>query len=66
VLLSCPALAQDSGGEPAVDAKADKVLRQMSEYMNTLEQFSIHGESSVDTMLATGQKIQLGDVPLMY
>jgi hypothetical protein len=59
-LLSCPVLAQDSGGERAVEAKADKVLRQMSEYMNTLEQFSIHVENSVDTMLATGQKIQLG------
>lgn len=60
VLFSCPALAHDSGGEGAVEAKTDKVLRQMSEYLNSLNQFSIHIESSVDVPLAYGQKIQLG------
>ncbi len=59
-LLSFPALAQDSGGEQAVEAKADKVLRQMSQYLNTLKQFSIHVENNVDMPLANGQKIQLG------
>jgi len=60
VLLICPAFAQDSGVEQAVEAKADKILRQMSEYLNTLEQFSLHGESSLDLLLVSGQKLQLG------
>ena len=41
-------------------AKADEALRRMSEYMNTLEQFSFHSENSVGTLLTSGQKIQLG------
>ena len=60
VLLSRLAFAQDPVAVKAIDAKADKVLRQMSDYLNTLEQFSIHLENSVDTLLETGQKIQLG------
>jgi hypothetical protein len=59
-LLSCPAFAQDQVAGKPIDAKADKVLRQMSDYLNTLEQFTIHLENSVDTLLETGQKIQLG------
>lgn len=58
-LLSFPVFAQDSGAGKDVEDKADKVLRRMSEYLNTLEQFSIHFENSVDTLLETGQKIQL-------
>jgi len=58
-LLSYPVFAQDSEAGKDVDEKADKVLRQMSEYLNTLGQFSIHLENSVDTLLETGQKIQL-------
>ncbi len=58
-LLSFPALAEESGVARNVEAKADNVLRQMSEYMNALEQFSFHAENSVDTLLSSGQKIQL-------
>ena len=60
VLLSFPAFAQDQVAVKAIDAKAEKVLRQMSDYLNTLEQFTIHLENSVDTLLETGQKIKLG------
>ena len=31
----------------------------MSEYLNTLDQFTLHTENSVDTLLATSQKVQL-------
>jgi hypothetical protein len=60
VLFGCPAFAQDSGSVRTIEVKADKVLRQMSEYLNTLEHFSIHVESSADALLDYGQKIQLG------
>jgi len=59
-LLSCPAFAQDQVAVTAIDAKADKILRQMNDYLNTLEQFSIHLENSVDILIESGQKIQLG------
>ena len=41
-MLSFPAFAQDQAAAKPIDAKADNVLRQMSDYLNTLEQFSIH------------------------
>ncbi len=59
-LLSCPAFAQDPVAVKAIGANADRVLHQMSDYLNALEQFTIHLENSVDTLLETGQKIQLG------
>ncbi|MGD8771401.1 MAG: DUF2092 domain-containing protein [Desulfobacterales bacterium] len=59
-LLSCPTFAQDQVAVTAIDAKADKILRQMNDYLNTLEQFSIHLENSVDILIESGQKIQLG------
>jgi len=60
ILLSCPAFGADAANPPAIEVKADELLRQMSEYLNTLGQFSLHTENSVDTLLATGQKVQLG------
>ena len=58
--LSCLTFAQDQVAVKAIDAKADKILRQMNDYLNTLEQFSIHLENSVDILTETGQKLQLG------
>jgi hypothetical protein len=60
ILLSFPAFGADSGNPPTIEAKADAILRQMSEYLNSLEQFTFHTENSVDTLLSSGQKVQLG------
>lgn len=56
--LPTPIGAQEK--ESAIDPKADSILRQMSEYLDTLEQFSFHTENSLDTLLTTGQKLQMG------
>ena len=61
MLLSYPALAQDSGNVRGnIEAKADKVLRQMSDYLNTLDSFSLRSESTIDALIAPGHKIQRG------
>ena len=39
---------------------AAELLRQMSDFLNGLRQFSFHTENSVDTVLPSGQKLQLG------
>jgi hypothetical protein len=57
-LFSGSALCQER--EAVIDPQADKILRQMSDYMNTLQQFTIHLENSNDVLLKTGQKVQLG------
>jgi hypothetical protein len=60
ILPVFPAFGTDPGDPPPIEAKADQVLRQMSEYLNSLEQFTFHTENSVDTLLSSGQKVQLG------
>ena len=53
-------LARQACAEPSIDPKADKILRKMSIYLNALEQFTIHLENSLDTLMENGQKIQRG------
>ena len=43
-----------------IDARADKVLRQMSEYLNSLDQFTFHAENTEEEILSSGQKLQRG------
>ena len=46
--------------EQAIEPRADKILRQMSEYMNTLKQFTFHVENTTDLTLLSGHKVQVG------
>jgi hypothetical protein len=60
LLLSFPALSGAQEKQQAIDPKADSILRQMSEHLNTLPQFSVHVENSLDILLSSGQKLQMG------
>ena len=68
---NAPTTAPDSGGAPEapiVDPKAQRILKEMSEYLTARNQFSVHVEISQDDFLPTGQKIQLeavNDVAVM-
>lgn len=53
-----PAHGVNAEESSVIDAKADKVLRQMSEYLNSLDQFTFHAENTEDEILSTGQKLQ--------
>jgi hypothetical protein len=44
----------------SVDEGADKVLRQMSAYMNSLQQFTLRAYKTTEEILTTGQKLQFG------
>ena len=44
----------------AIDAEADRILREMGEYLKTAEEFSFHAEISYDAMFATGEKVRYG------
>ncbi len=59
MVLSVPASSGAQEQASAIDPKADRLLRQMSDYMNTLQQFTFHIESGNDTLLKSGQKLQL-------
>jgi hypothetical protein len=60
ILLNGPALSSAQEESKAIDPQADKILRQMSEYLDTLDAFTIHAENSLDTLLDSGQMLQLG------
>ncbi|MHC4106465.1 MAG: DUF2092 domain-containing protein [Planctomycetota bacterium] len=43
-----------------VEAAADRLLREMGEYLASVDAFSFRADVTEDSVLATGQKIQLG------
>ncbi len=57
-LVSLPALGADTHEELAVEPQAEKILQQMTKYLNTLEQFTFHVENTDDWLLSSGQKLQ--------
>ncbi|MFM1960225.1 MAG: hypothetical protein RL588_1742 [Pseudomonadota bacterium] len=53
-----PAKAPAPAAAPALDADAAAALDRMGAYLRTLKSFDIHVESSSDTILNNGQRIQ--------
>ena len=60
ILLNLPSWSSAQEEKKEIDPQTDRILRQMSEYLNTLEQFTIHIDNTVDTLVSSGQKVQLG------
>jgi len=46
------------GQAPAIEDKADQLLRKMSDYLDGLKQFSVQTENTLEVVLKSGQKIQ--------
>jgi hypothetical protein len=46
--------AQDAG----IDPQAEKVLRRMSDYLASRQQFSVSAENTIEAVLTSGQKLQ--------
>lgn len=46
------------GQSAAIEPKADKILKKMSDYLGGLEQFSLQTENTLEVVLRSGQKIQ--------
>jgi hypothetical protein len=59
--LAAPAQgkADEKARPPVVDARADKLLKQMGSYLAAAKQFSFRAEIDFDEMLPSGQMIQL-------
>jgi hypothetical protein len=60
MLFSLTALGRAQEESTAIDPQADKILRQMGAYLDTLEAFTLHTENSLDTVLDSSQMLQLG------
>ena len=44
----------------AIEPEASQVLRQMSDYLGSLEQFTFRADNTVDMVMPSGQQLQLG------
>jgi len=64
--VTSPTLCAEAEDSPAIQAKADQVLRQMGDYLKSLEQFSFRAESTVEKVLSTGQKLQFAYTADIY
>ena len=49
-----------AGAAPGIDARADRILRQMSDYLKTAGEFTFHADVTYDEVLASGQEIEYG------
>ena len=56
--LSC--VAQEADGVPGVEPQADRLLREMSEYLKTAGEFTFRADVTYDSVLADGEKIEYG------
>jgi hypothetical protein len=57
-LLGFPAYGADVNEAPLIEPRPETLLREMTEYLNSLEQFTFHTDATEDRMLASGQKLQ--------
>ena len=53
-------VSKSEEGIPRVEAQADRILREMGEYLKAAGEFTFHADVTYDSVLATGQKIQFG------
>jgi hypothetical protein len=59
VCMPAPVLSQDQA--PAIEPGVDKILRQTSDYLSSLEKFSFHTENTTEEVWTSGEKVQFGD-----
>ena len=53
--------AQSTG----IDPQAEKLLRRMSDYLAGRQQFSLKGESTLEIVLTSGQKVQFDSLAIV-
>ncbi len=60
ILIIGGALSNAVAGASDIEAQADRILRQMSEYLRTAGEFTFHADIAYDSVLTDGEKIQYG------
>ncbi len=61
LLVVCGGLPVAAADDPPnIEARADRILRDMSDYLKSADQFTFHADVSYDEVLVSGQKIQYG------
>ena len=60
VSLSILNVARSAGEPSSVEPEAAQLLQRMSDYLDSLDQFTFRSDNTIDTVLQSGQQIQLG------
>ena len=61
LLVVCGGLPLAGADDPPnIEARADRILREMSDYLKSADQFTFQADVSYDEVLISGQKIQYG------
>lgn len=55
---SAPSAAAADGSAPAIAEQADRLLKEMSAYIGSANQFTFHADITFDHVLPSGQKLQ--------
>ena len=53
-------IAEGKDAAPGVEAEADRILREMSEYLGSLEEFTYHADISYDSEVSSGEMLEFG------
>lgn len=57
-VAATPSVSHAQSAPSGIEPQADRLLRQMSDYLDTMGHFSVHIEESTEVVLKTGQKLQ--------
>ncbi len=58
--FTVPNAVKSADQPPAIEPEAAQILRQMSDYLGSLEQFTFRAEITIDRVTQSGQKLQSG------
>lgn len=58
-LLSMSNTVKSANEPSAIEPEAERVLQQMSDYLGSLEQFRFRSDNTIDTVMRSGQQVQM-------
>ena len=57
---ACGGAVEGKDPAPGVEAQADRILREMSEYLSSVKQFTLHADIVSDRVVSSGETIEFG------
>ena len=53
-------IAEGKDAAPGIEAQADRILREMSQYLSSVEELTLHAEISFDSVVSSGEMLEFG------
>ena len=55
-------IVEGKDAAPGVEVQADRILREMSEYLSSFEELMLHAEISYDSVVSSGETLEFGGI----